>query len=138
MPAHVTALYPFRPLQSLDDGVMQRVERLIGGLPAFDLSFGAVGRFPGVRWLAPEPRAPIDWLTRTLVEAFPDCPPYGGKVSDPIPHLTFAIGEEAVLSQVEAEVAARLTAPIRARIEDCRLFQFTGGRWRETRRFPFG
>ena len=138
MPAHVTALYPFRPLQSLDEAVMLGLKQLIAGLPALDVSFGAIGRFPGVRWLAPEPREPIDRLTQALVAAFPDCLPYRGEFSDPVPHLTFAVGDEALLSQVENEVAAGLSAPIQARIEDCCLFQFTEGRWREAARFAFG
>lgn len=138
MPAHVTALYPFRPLQSLDEAVMSQLERLIGALPQLEISFGAIGRFPGVRWLAPAPRAPIDRLTQALVAAFPDCPPYQGKFAEPIPHLTFAIGDEAGLGEIEAEVAARLGAPIRARIESCALFQFTDGRWRPAARFAFG
>ena len=138
MPAHVTVLYPFRPLARVDDAVLGQLERLIGGRPALDVSFSTIGRFSGVRWLAPEPRGPIDELTQALVAAFPDCLPYRGKVADPVPHLTFAIGPEVVIDKVEAELAARLTAPIRARIDSCRLYQFTEDRWREAAAFPFG
>jgi hypothetical protein len=138
MPAHVTVLYPFRPLARIDDAVLGELERLIGTHPALDLSFRKIGRFSGVRWLAPEPREPIDRLTEALVAAFPDCLPYRGKVSDPVPHLTFAIGPEAVIDKVEAELTARLTAPIHARIDSCRLYQFSEDRWREAAVFPFG
>ena len=138
MPAHVTVLYPFRPLARIDAATLAQLERLIAAHPAMELSFAAVGRFSGVRWLAPEPREPIDRLTEALAAAFPDCPPYRGKVVDPVPHLTFAIGREAALDGVEAEIAARLRTPIRARVDSCRLFQFADDRWQELRRFPFG
>jgi hypothetical protein len=138
MPAHVTVLYPFRPLGRIDDGTLLQLERLIAGHPALELSFSAIGRFSGVRWLAPEPRAPIDRLTQALVAAFPDCPPYRGKLPDPTPHLTFALGRETTLGAVEAEMQARLQAPIRARIDSCRLFRFTDDRWQEAARFGFG
>jgi len=138
VPAHITVLYPFRPLERLDDAAMGQAERLIGDLPAIDISFRAVGRFPGVLYLAPEPRAPIDRLTQALAAAFPDCPPYGGKFPDPIPHLTFALGDETVLDGVELEMRTRLRAPIRARIDSCSLFKFADDRWREAARFGFG
>jgi len=82
VPAHITALYPFRRSGEIDEAVRARLGEVLARTAAMDLSFAAVGRFPGVRWLAPEPRGLLDQLTRTLVQAFPDCQPM--RASSPI------------------------------------------------------
>jgi 2'-5' RNA ligase len=137
MPAHVTALYPFRVWEQIDPDALSKLERLFGDITPFDLTFAAIGRFPGVRWLAPEPRARIDALTNAVAGAFPDCKPYGGAFADPTPHLTFAIGDEAVIDAVERAVKAGLVQPIRNRAENCVLYAFTEVGWREHARFRF-
>ena len=62
VPAHVTVLYPFRSM------VDYRVADVVGGLaadvPAFDVEFAALARFPGeVVYLAPVPATPFRRLT---------------------------------------------------------------------------
>jgi hypothetical protein len=129
MPAHVTVLYPFREWETIDRPVLLSLGCLHREVLPMELAFSTVGRFPGVRWLCPEPRAPIDWLTQAIVRAFPDCPPYGGEIADPTPHLTFAIGDETVLDEVERELVGRIMEPIRGCIEASSLFAFSVGRW---------
>ncbi len=139
VPAHVTVLYPFRPSEQIDAAVEARLTEIFRGIPAFDVSLLVIARFPGVLWLAPEPRAPIDALTRACVAAFPDCPPYGGAFADPAPHLTVAIQEkEARLDQAEARLRSRLSRPLRAHIGAVCLFENTAEGWREKARFPLG
>jgi 2'-5' RNA ligase len=139
VPAHITALYPFRPWEAVDAVVIDRLQAVLRRTRPFDLAFRAAGRFPGVLWLAPEPREPIDALTDALVEAFPDCPPYGGRFADPVPHLTVAIhGNEGVLDKAEARLARRLARPFTARVESCVLYAEAGERWSERLRFPLG
>ena len=79
VPAHVTVLYPFRPSEQIDAAVKTCLTKIFRGTPVFDVRFRDVGRFSGVLWLAPEPRAHIDALTRACVAAFPDCLPYAGR-----------------------------------------------------------
>ena len=139
VPAHVTALYPFRPYERIGDEVKDRLGELLAKTPAFEVSFARVGRFPGVCWLAPEPRAPFDALTRSLVETFSDCVPYGGRFGDPTPHLTIAVnGNEGVLDRIERRMRARLAVPLRVRIDTCALMALANGAWMERLRFPLG
>ncbi len=139
VPAHVTVLYPFRVLEQIDDEVLARLKDVFGRSRPFDLSLQRTGRFPGVLWLAPEPREPVDALRRALVEAFPDCKPYGGRHQDPEPHLTVAIQpHEPRLDRAARTLRRRLERPIFARIGSCALFAQTAHGWREQRRFPLG
>ncbi len=87
VPAHVTVLHPFRTV--VDDATAQAVEAIADQIESFDATFSSVGRFPGqVVFLSPEPIERFKQMTQTFVEAFPDCPPYGGLFPDPHPHLT--------------------------------------------------
>src|ERR1700742_776345 len=82
LPAHVTVLYPFRETERIDAACLARLGDLFAAVAPFTLTFAATDQFPGVRWLAPEPRAPIDALTKSIAAAFPDCPPYAGAIAE--------------------------------------------------------
>ena len=137
MPAHVTLLHPFRRTDRIGPATLEALQAVFAAAPPFELSFSRTGRFPGVLWLAPEPREPLDALAGALAAAFTDCPPYGGRFADPVPHLTVAKGEEAALASVERELARRLARPVTARAAHGSLFAFDRG-WREIARFPLG
>lgn len=90
VPAHVTVLHPFRP--TLDDDAVSTIASVCAAVPSFAATLASVRRFDDtiVVYLVPSPAAPFVELTRLLVAAFPDCPPYGGAHPDTIPHLTVA------------------------------------------------
>ena len=92
VPAHVTVLHPFRAV--VDSATASTVQSIAATTEAFDASFAGVGRFDdgGVVYLAPEPLEAFRQLTRSVVEVFPDYPPYGGAFPDPHPHLTVGSG----------------------------------------------
>jgi 2'-5' RNA ligase len=90
VPAHVTLIYPFMPVDGLKDDVRRRIEQIIASEPAFSFTLGSVGRWPNVVYLSPEPADPFRRLTRALAEAFPEYPPYEGAHDDVVPHLTIA------------------------------------------------
>ena len=137
VPAHVTVLYPFRPLGRIGTVTLAALARMFAETAPFDLSFAGTGRFPGVCWLRPEPSEALDRLGRAAAATFPDCRPYGGRFGDPIAHLTVAMSEdEALLDRIEADLRGRLTAPVRARIAHCSLFAHLPDGWREERAFP--
>ena len=139
VPAHITALYPFRPWEAVGPHVVETLEAVFRRTPPFELSFRTTARFPGVLWLQPEPREPIDLLARRLTEAFPECSPYGGRYADPAPHLTVAIqGNEGKLDRAEARLRRRLVRPFTARVETCALYAKAGETWSERRRFRLG
>ena len=86
VPAHVTVLHPFKALPNDHD-----LNELATAAPEFDpfsTTFDAVAGFPGgVVYLAPSGPERFAAMTRRVVAAFPDCPPYGGAFEEPIPHL---------------------------------------------------
>ena len=115
VPAHVTLLYPFVPLDRLDAAVAA-LATAFEGLAAFDVEFSTTAWFGRqVLWLAPAPSAPFAELTARVRAAFPMLPPYSGGVAEPIPHLTVADGAASdAMEQAEPELRALL--PLSARV----------------------
>jgi 2'-5' RNA ligase superfamily len=123
LPPHITVLFPFLPARRVDDAAL--VDTL-GAFPAFDFALTAIGRFPGVLYLTPEPAAPFLALTEACVRRWPDHPPYRGAYAEVIPHLTLAEGAER--PGLAAEVERRL--PLHARAEEVWVMAPGGdGRW---------
>lgn len=110
LPAHVTVLYPFIPPAQLDEDAFSAIERALSGLAGFEVAFSRTAWFgEQVLWLAPEPDDPFRLVTSRLIEAYPDYPPYGGAIADPIPHLTVGDGSPIqALRQAEEAIRARL------------------------------
>ena len=106
VPPHVTVLFPFLPPGRLDATVRHELADIVAEHDAFHVRFAAVGRFPGLLYLAPEPSDPFVALTEACAERFPDFPPYGGVHDDIVPHLTVVetdeVPAEAVVRQLEA------------------------------------
>jgi 2'-5' RNA ligase len=90
VPAHVTLIYPFMPPSELKDDVRRRVEEIVASEPTFPFVLRAVGRWPTVVYLEPEPDDPFRRLTNALAAAFPNYPPYEGAHAEVIPHVTIA------------------------------------------------
>ena len=135
--AHVTILFPFLPCPDLQPGVRAELAAIAGRLPAFDVRFERVRRFPGLVWIEPEPAEPFSTLTAAVAARWPDHPPYGGMFETVIPHLTVVESEDAPLDDVED--AARRAAPFTARAERLELWcQDAAARWRPRWRMPFG
>ncbi len=90
VPAHVTLIYPFMPPNGLKDDVRRQIEQIVAAEPVFPFTLMAVGRWPNVVYLVPQPDDPFRRLTKALAQAFPDYPPYLGAHADVVPHLTVA------------------------------------------------
>lgn len=133
IPAHVTVLFPFLPLEETDDAVRDRLRSICAPVAARDLHLTSVGTFPSVVWLRPDPGEWLIELTEQVWAAWPDHPPYEGAHADIIPHLTVAHGAEHV-----DEVTRDLTPilPITARAEAVHLFAFHDGVWSDRAQFP--
>jgi 2'-5' RNA ligase len=138
IPAHVTLIYPFVAPSELTPAIRDRLARLVGSQPAFDVSFAAVRQFPRVVWLAPHPARAFARLTDALSDAFPEQRPYGGAFDTVIPHLTVALDDDPdVLNAVEAALTARL--PIRATANLVTVAAVgSDGRWHTRWRLPLG
>jgi 2'-5' RNA ligase len=135
VPAHVTVLYPFR--SHIDDVAIGGVAEIAAGVGAFDVSFASFGRFPGeVVHLAPDPVEPFRRLTAAAMAAFPDCPPYGGTIADPIPHLTVADGVDTTTAD-DLEQVIEPGLPFRSRVDRLTLIaQDPAGRWQVVHHWP--
>lgn len=135
VPAHVTVLHPFRSV--VDEESAAAVERLASWLDAFAATLARVGRFPGsVVFLEPEPIHRFKDLTAATVEAFPDCPPYGGAFADPHPHLTVGNRvDEAAAQHIESALSPWL--PIDFRADHLTLLvEDEDGQWTVDRSWP--
>lgn len=139
VPAHVTLLYPFVAPTRLDQEVLNRVANVIADEPAFTARFQRTGWFVDqVVWIAPEPEEPFRRLTKALVRAFPDHPPYGGAFDDAIPHLTIGEADDvAGLREAEQEVIPAL--PITSTVATAVLLTGSSlpGSWSTVATFPF-
>lgn len=135
VPAHVTLLYPFR--SEVDDIAIGEIAEIAARITAFDVAFAHLGDFPdGVVYLAPSPSEPFHRLIAAVMTSFPDCPPYSGAISDPVPHLTVAGGVDATTATV-LERALRPGLPVTARVERISLIgQDEAARWIVLRHWP--
>jgi hypothetical protein len=138
LPAHVTALWPFLPVEALDDSGERRLEELLAGVPQFSFALTRVAELADAAVLLPEPAAPFRALTQLLWGEWPECPPYGGAFDDIAPHVTVAIDPPASARDViTAALAPQLPLPCRA--TEVLLIGETGaGALRPRRRFALG
>jgi 2'-5' RNA ligase len=112
MPPHVTLLYPFADDEVVGPDQIGELRAALGEFEPFSVSFGSFGRFAGsppVLYLEPDPAQPFNEMTASIVDAFPDFPPFGGVHETLIPHLTIAYADDgAVLDQAEHEIGPHL------------------------------
>jgi 2'-5' RNA ligase superfamily protein len=133
MPAHVTILYPFKSPVELLPAITDELRTLGISNKAFGYSFSELRRFPGVLYLAPDDSERFRKLTFSVWKSFPETPPYGGKHTDIIPHLTVAQIDDAerlddVEKEVEAEIREKL--PLRGMASELALMDNESGHWR--------
>jgi 2'-5' RNA ligase len=133
MPAHITLLYPFTPPTEIGAGELESLHNCFARFVPFSYSLAAVRRFPPeVLYLAPEPDQPFRDLTSAISEQYPDRPPYGGKFTDVIPHLTVAqVQNEDDLDRIAEDfaVAARGMLPIAASAVGVAFMDNRAGSW---------
>ena len=140
IPLHITLLVPFVP----PDQVGGRLDELAAffaarAVPAFDLA--RVEVFPGVvTYAAPEPESGLVELMRELWAAYPELPPYGGGVREPVPHATLtrldatgALGVDDVRRRVESLLPVACEVDVATLVEE-----FEAERWRPRERLAFG
>jgi 2'-5' RNA ligase len=139
IPPHVTVLVPWVNDPKPED--VQRLVDAVAEVEPFELSFPTAGQFPnGTVWLRPEPFDQVRELVRTVLAAFPECPPYGGEHPDPHPHLTIsssAQGGTAVLADAKAALATE-SAPT-VHLDDLTLWREADDQvWQLTGSVPLG
>jgi 2'-5' RNA ligase len=133
MPAHITLLYPFKPPNEIDGVVLDTLRHCFFRFPPFKFSLAAINRFPGeTLFLVPEPEDPFRELTLRIWRCYPETPPYRGRYSTVVPHLTVAsrVDEQRLAEVVrEFEEAAQGYLPIKTEAADVALMDSRSGRW---------
>lgn len=135
LPPHVTALWPFLPVDAVEASTERRLEDLLAGVPAFTFALTRVAELADAVVLTPEPVTPFATLTRLLWDEWPECPPFGGAYDDIAPHVVVAVDPSAAdRAAIEAALAPLL--PLAARAAEALLVEETpSGALRERRRF---
>jgi 2'-5' RNA ligase superfamily len=146
VPAHVTVLFPFLPPAGIDESVLASLRRLFAGLATFEFTLDKVGWFgEELVWLGPRDPAPFNAVTDLVFAAFPSCPPFGGRHTELIPHLTIGhLGGPQALRAAAESVAVCL--PIEAVATEVILMAgprpgipgTPPGQWRTFATFPLG
>ena len=95
LPPHVTALWPFLPVEAFDPAAERRLEEVLAGVPAFTFALTRVAELADAAVLLPEPAAPFRALTRLIWDEWPECPPFGGAFDDVAPHVVVAVDPPA-------------------------------------------
>lgn len=138
VPAHITILYPFVPLEQLNDEALRRIELLAASCMPFDFRIGSPARFLDNLYLQPIPAQPFIDLTKRVVAEFPEFPPYGGRFTAIIPHLTVARGAEADLVEAERLLwSAHEVIDFACRCDALVLIEKSFGRWTARAKFSF-
>ncbi len=104
VPAHITVLFPFVPLDDLDTAA-ETLRALCADVPPFDVTLDGYGHFPTIAYLKPANPAPIKAVFQRIRAQFPQYPPYRGVFgSDDItPHMT--VGEfRSEIERAQAEL----------------------------------
>ena len=137
VPAHVTVLYPFMPPADIDDTVLAQLAAIARAVPCFNYRLAETRRFPVSLYLAPQPDDPFTALTDAVWRAFPDYPPFAGKFTTVVPHVTVAHADEAKLCEIEVELRIALASGggVAARCSEMILIENSSGRWEEMQRF---
>ena len=142
MPAHIILLYPFKSPDEIDAMVLDTLRHCFVRFPPFNFSLRTINQFTGeTLYLVPEPEHPFRELTLAIWRCYPETPPYRGRYSTVIPHLTVAdhLGEQR-LGQValEFEQASQGRLPIQAQSAEVVLMDSKSGRWEINTTFKLG
>ena len=140
MPAHLTLLYPFVPPADVDRSVRSRLEAVAMSVSPFDAVFDGFGWFADrVLWLAPSQPETFTSVILQLVDAFPECPPYGGAFEEVIPHVTIGDGGHVELLRAAAN-AIRPWLPLETTVAALTLMEGSTepGSWRVVERVALG
>ncbi len=94
LPAHVTLLYPFVPVEALDDNLRDTIQQIVAGADAFEFRLAGRGTWPDVAFATVEPELPFRALHEAFAGAYPSLPIYRGAFEF-APHVTLAEGHSA-------------------------------------------
>ena len=135
VPAHVTLLYPWLPAEALTRAARRTLAAIVRETRAFDVRFAATRRWPGILYLEPDPAWRFSALIEKVAAGFPAYPPYGGTISEVIPHLTLVENAKAALDPIEKAASTHLPFERTVRSIEV-LVEGPDGRWQTRWRLP--
>ena len=137
LPAHVTILFPFIPVDNLNPSVGAAVTELAAAREPFRARFDQVQRQDAMVWLLPAQQEPFLELTAAVVARWSAYQPYRGAFESLIAHLTLVESSSHVI--VRATLAALEDGPFEVLVEELQLIgEVESGGWRELDRFRLG
>jgi hypothetical protein len=114
VPPHVTLAIPFKPLEMVDEAVVQRLTKLFEETHQFDFELNAVRWFDtNVVYLEQTNPDAFRSITERIQLEFPDFHPYGGVFDEVIPHVTLSEHGSVADRRIIGRLAPRYT-PISA------------------------
>lgn len=131
MPPHVTVLWPFLRRFGRSDRTL--LDEVGAAIEPFEFDLAAIGRFPGVTFLRPQPSEPFVRLTKLVWERWPQHPPYEGAFDDVVPHVTLAHEDEPLATDALDDLL-----PLTTRATELVALQPWRGRWRPLYRVELG
>jgi len=135
VPAHITLLYPFLAADDIDASARAFLTDLFARTPSARARLVAVGRFPEVVFLVPDPAAWFVELTEKLSARF-GLLPYGGLHTSVVPHMTVAhTPDQAILDEITQQLTTVLPIEI-ALTEAWLMEQRSEGRWEHAATYP--
>lgn len=140
VPAHITLLFPFKEPSQISGVDIEKLDGIFTKLRQFPFTLVKIGTFPNVIFLEPNPRGPFIELTKKIVNAFPETPPWEGKYPAVNPHQTMCsrIADEymnALVKEITLEITNKL--PINAIAREAWLMISNNGEWEIKRTFRF-
>jgi hypothetical protein len=135
LPAHVTMLYPFVPIEELTTEVVATLAARLREQAPVEVTLRALIMRAGfVAVAVPE----LGALTTDLRTGWSAFPPYGGRFGpDPDVHVTVALDTPPQSTdRIAAAVAQRL--PLTGRITELRLVGLTESGWKPLHTLPLG
>ena len=138
VPAHITILFPFISPDLLTDSDLARATDTFQRIQSFEFRLEQIDQFPESLYLVPEPDEPFISLTEAIVREFPEYPPYGGKFTEIVPHLTVANRSAELSAIAESELLGIMKdlGPIHAVCNVVELYENSSGYWRWAQSFP--
>ncbi len=139
MRAHITVNYPFQPMQSDREVLIEELSDLFSGFPSVEFRLTELRQSPDTLYLAVEPEQPFMDMVEAVADRYPESPPYGMACNEIIPHVTVA--EEtpgAEFSDIAKDfaVASRGILPIEGLAHEIWLMDYEDHLWSKT--FAFG
>ncbi|MFG1957037.1 2'-5' RNA ligase family protein [Nonomuraea sp. NPDC049028] len=132
VPAHVTVMYPFLPLDAVD---REALAGLFAGHAPFEVVFARCGRLPELLYLEPAPGEPFVRLTHAVTARWPEARPYGGKYETVMSHLSVGYESDGAALD-EAGTAIERGLPVTARVAAVQLVAYDGTVWQVVEDFP--